>query len=177
MTPLRRFRDLQTQLSALAPYRDTGLAPQPAGTVERVLVAEERLGQRLPTSYRQFLLRYDGWRRFFDGADLLGTAELGSRDYSELAWMAFRATGSPNRAVRRIMKMDDLLVFGVDAQCTTLFAFETCYGAENEFSVVSWVGEVGFRSPSFEHWLVWIAQLCESELADLTEPSVSLGVA
>lgn len=175
---LAGLRELQTQLTALAPYRDTCLFPRSAASVNSVIAAEARLGHPLPPSYRQFLLRHDGWSRFFDGADLLSTAELGQKDYSQLAWMAFRAASSPSRVGRPALRMNELLVFGVDAQCTTVFAFETCSGApNNELNVLSWVGEVGTRSANFEEWLGWLASLCRMDLDHLSLREDVRGVA
>lgn len=42
---------------------------------ERVVALEERLGRRLPPTYRSFLATTDGWRPAGTSIDLLGTAE------------------------------------------------------------------------------------------------------
>src|SRR5689334_8426983 len=73
---LQRIYWLHTALSELAPDRNDGLVPNPPATEESLDRAEKRIGQPLPPSYREFLLRHDGWPRFLYGATLLGTVGL-----------------------------------------------------------------------------------------------------
>ena len=89
------IREIHTEISWLQPYRDLGLIPNPAASEVAINKAQKRLGRRLPPSYRAFLMLHDGWPRFFDGASLLGTANLGRRKYEDLARAAFEAAETP----------------------------------------------------------------------------------
>ena len=76
-TLLTRIKETQTEILRLAPYRDVSLVPNPGASQLAIAAVEERIGHRLPPSYREFLALHDGWPRFFEGATLLGTANLG----------------------------------------------------------------------------------------------------
>lgn len=47
--------------------------PGDPGAIARI---EARMGRRLPPSYRQFLLMFDGWRMVDGGVDLLTAADM-----------------------------------------------------------------------------------------------------
>lgn len=177
---LIKIRELHTELSWLQPFRDLGLIPNPAASEMAVTRAEERMGLRLPPSYRAFLALHDGWPRFFDGASLLGTANIGHRKYEDLARAAFEAAetpvpelGPPTRPRAR-----GLIPFGADLEGTTLFAFNPAVtGADGEYEVIAWVNEIGVRQPSFAAFLEWILDMGEQDLADLTAPPAALAQA
>jgi len=164
------IRETHTQISWLQPFRDLGLIPNPAASATAIARAEERLGRALPPSYRAFLALHDGWPRFFDGASLLGTANLGHRQYEDLARAAFEAAetpipdlGPPTRPRAR-----NLIPFGADLEGTTLFAFNPQVVApDGELEVIAWVNELGVRQPSFRAFLEWILDLGQQDLADL----------
>lgn len=164
------IRETHIQISWLQPFRDLGLIPNPAASEVAISRAEERLGRPLPPSYRAFLALHDGWPRFFDGASLLGTANLGHRQYEDLARAAFEAAetpipdlGPPTRPRAR-----NLIPFGADLEGTTLFAFNPdVVDADGELEVIAWVNELGVRQPSFGAFLEWILDLGQQDLADL----------
>lgn len=164
------IRETHTQISWLQPFRDLGLIPNPAASEIALERAEERLGRALPPSYRDFLALHDGWPRFFDGASLLGTANLGHRQYEDLARAAFEAAetpipdlGPPTRPRAR-----NLIPFGADLEGTTLFAFNPAVvGPDGECEVIAWVNELGVRQPSFRAFLEWILDLGQQDLQDL----------
>jgi SMI1 / KNR4 family (SUKH-1) len=164
------IRETHTQISWLQPFRDLGLIPNPAASEGAIQRAEQRLGRALPPSYRAFLALHDGWPRFFDGASLLGTANLGHRQYEDLARAAFEAAetpvpdlGPPTRPRAR-----NLIPFGADLEGTTLFAFNPAVvGPDGEYEVIAWVNELGVRQPSFRAFLDWILDLGQQDLADL----------
>lgn len=168
---LIKIRELHTELSLLQPFRDLGLIPNPAASEVAIKRAEERVGRSLPPSYRAFLELHDGWPRFFDGASLLGTANLGLRQYEDLARAAFEAAetpvpelGPPTRPRART-----LIPFGADLEGTTLFAFNpSVVDVDGEYEVIAWVNELGVRQPSFSAFLDWIWDLAEQDRADLT---------
>jgi hypothetical protein len=171
---LIRIRETHTEISWLQPFRDLGLIPNPAASEGAIARVEERLGRRLPPSYRAFLMLHDGWPRFFDGASLLGTANLGLRKYEDLARAAFEAAetpvpdlGPPTRPRARA-----LIPFGADLEGTTLFAFNPAVmQADGEYEVIAWVNEIGVRQPTFAAFLEFILDLGEQDLADLGEGS------
>jgi SMI1 / KNR4 family (SUKH-1) len=168
---LLKIRELHTQITWLQPFRDFGLIPNPAASEVAIARAEERMGRPLPPSYRDFLRLHDGWSRFFDGASLLGSANLGHRQYEDLARAAFEAAetpvpdlGPPTRPRARA-----LIPFGADLEGTTLFAFNPAVvSADGEYEVIAWVNELGVRQPSFRAFLDWILDLAEQDLAELT---------
>jgi hypothetical protein len=167
-TLLERIRETQTEILRLAPHRDVYLVPNPGASNVAIQAAEERIGRRLPPSYREFLRFCDGWPRFFEGASLLGTANLGKRLYDDFARAVFDAAetpvpdlGPPSRRTARV-----IVPFGADLQATTLFAFNpgvTTHG--DEWEVIAWVNEIGVRRDSFPGFLELVLELCEAELA------------
>ncbi len=167
---LIKIREAHTEISWLQPFRDLGLIPNPAASEVAIARAEERLGRALPPSYRAFLRLHDGWPRFFDGASLLGTANLGHRQYEDLARAAFEAAetpvpelGPPTRPRAR-----SLIPFGADLEGTTLFAFNPAVtSADGEYEVIAWVNELGIRQPSFASFLDWILDLAQQDRTDL----------
>ena len=168
---LIKIRETHTELSWLQPFRDLGLIPNPAASQIAIERAEERMGRPLSPSYRAFLELHDGWPRFFDGASLLGTANLGHRKYEDLARAAFEAAetpvpdlGPPSRPRAR-----SLIPFGADLEGTTLFAFNPAVvGPDGEYEVIAWVNELGVRQPSFGAFLEWILDMAEQDRMDLT---------
>ena len=170
------IRETHTEISWLQPFRDLGLIPNPAASESAIVRAEQRLGRALPPSYRAFLALHDGWPRFFEGASLLGTANLGHRQYEDLARAAFEAAetpipdlGPPTRPRAR-----NLIPFGADLEGTTLFAFNPAVvDADGECEVIAWVNELGVRQPSFGAFLEWIWDMGQQDLAGLTAPPLA----
>jgi len=174
---LRRTKELQTEILRLAPYRDIGLVPNPGASAGAIAAVEERIGHRLPPSYREFLAEHDGWPRFFEGATLLGTANLGKRMYDEMARAAFEAaeTPVPHLAPPSRVQRAPIVPFGIDLQGTTLFAFNpTLTRADGECEVVAWVNEIGVRRESFTGFLEFVVEMCESELEGYQIPRRAL---
>jgi len=164
---LTRIKELQTEILRVAPYRDIALVPNPGASKRAVAAVEERIGHPLPPSYREFLALHDGWPRFFEGATLLGTANLGKRMYEDLARAAFEAaeTPVPHLAPPARQERKPIVPFGIDLQGTTIFAFNPSVTREDgECEVVAWVNEIGVRRESFSHFLEFVVEMCESEL-------------
>lgn len=173
---LVKIREIHTEISWLSPYRDLGLIPNPAASSLAIARAEKRLRRPLPPSYRAFLARHDGWPRFYDGASLLGTANLGHRKYEDLARAAFEAaeTPVPDLGPPRRPRARALIPFGADLEGTTLFAFNpTVVQPDGEYEVIAWVNELGIRQPSFAAFLDFIVDLGEQDIADLTAPALA----
>lgn len=167
---LYQIRSAQIELAWLMPYRDFSPTPNPKASARAIAAAEARIGQPLPPSYRAFLAEHDGWTRFFDGASLLGTANLGRRMYEDLAWAAYEASYSPSCYAPPTWsgrQAPAFIPFGVDLQATTLFAFDpTERAADGELAVVAWIHEIGLRRPNFEALLETLLELCQAERQD-----------
>lgn len=164
---LTRIKQLQTEILRVAPYRDLSLVPNPGASQHAIAAVEQRIGHRLPPSYREFLALHDGWPRFFEGATLLGTANLGKRMYEDLARSVFEAaeTPVPHLAPPTRSERKPIVPFGIDLQGTTVFAFNPgVTRADGECEVVAWVNEIGVRRESFSGFLEFVVEMCESEL-------------
>jgi hypothetical protein len=174
---LRKTKELQTEILRLAPYRDIGLVPNPGASPGAIAAVEERIAHRLPPSYREFLALHDGWPRFFEGATLLGTANLGKRMYEDMARAVFEAaeTPVPHLAPPSRAERAPIVPFGIDLQGTTLFAFNpNVTRADGECEVVAWVNEVGVRTETFTGFLEFVVEMCESELEGYRVPTASM---
>ena len=166
-TLLTRIKDIQTEILRVAPYRDISLVPNPGASERAISAVEERISHRLSPSYREFLAVHDGWPRFFEGATLLGTANLGKRMYDDMARAAFEAaeTPVPHLAPPSRSQRPPVVPFGIDLQGTTLFAFNpTVTRADGECEVVAWVNEIGVRRDTFTGFLEFVIEMCEAEL-------------
>jgi hypothetical protein len=171
--PVRDFRreletivTLEREIQTISPFRDFGLVGNPGASKRAIAAAERRLQRPLPPSYRAFLRQHDGWPRFYDGATLLGTANLGLRAYEDAAHATFEAAETPVTdfvpSYRARPKV--LIPFGIDMQATTLFVFNPAVGKGGEYEVIAWINEIGIRRPDFPSFLETIRELCESEL-------------
>jgi hypothetical protein len=173
-TTLQRIYWVRTELTELLESSDPdrgedGLVPNSPADESAIERAERRIGHKLPPSYRAFLTRFDGWNRFFDGATLLGTKDLGKSSYADLAQAAFEAAetpipdgGPPSSRVRGYP--GDLITFGIDPEGTTLFAFDPSSADERgEMQVVAWIHEFGIRRESFADFLDGVLELCEAD--------------
>ncbi|HEX7451585.1 MAG TPA: SMI1/KNR4 family protein [Polyangiaceae bacterium] len=172
-TLLTRIKEIQTEILRVAPYRDISLVPNPGASPLAISAVEERISHRLPPSYREFLAVHDGWPRFFEGATLLGTANLGKRMYDDMARAAFEAaeTPVPHLAPPSRAQRPPVVPFGIDLQGTTLFAFNpSVTRADGECEVVAWVNEIGVRRDTFTGFLEFVIEMCESELAGYQVP-------
>lgn len=163
-----RLRNINAEILRLAPFRDLGLVPNPGASEEAIAAAEARIGFALPPSYREFLAHYDGFPRLFEGASLLGTANLGSRSYDDFARAAFSAAETPEPELgppTRRRQFTKVLPFGVDLQSTTLFAFNrAACRADGEYEVIAWINEIGVRRDDFPSFLELLVELAEYEL-------------
>lgn len=142
------------ELKRSDPRRAVGLAGNPAAPESALVVAELRLGRKLPPSYREFLAFCDGWPNFFEATTLLGTGDIGRR--------------TCEAAAARMLPERCLLPFGVDAQGACLFAFDTRVRlADGELPVVAWMGGLGIDCRCFTGFLATILQLCRAELVQV----------
>jgi hypothetical protein len=153
LTLLASIRAIQMELKRREPQRSIGLSGNPAAPESALVVAELRLGRKLPPSYREFLAFSDGWTHFFNGASLLGTGEIGR-------------LGTLDAAHERLLARGRLLPFGADRAGSSLFAFDTSVRlADGELGVVAWVGGLGIDCRCFTSFLATVLQLCRAELS------------
>ncbi len=155
---LEQIRNAQIDIMRDEPYKDFGLVPNPGASEIAIRAAEARLGIELPRSYRDFLRVHDGWPRFYEGATLLGTANLGKREYEDVAQTVFRAAETPVPHIAPPASgprhRRPLIPFGADLQGTTLFAFDArARATKAELPVIAWVNELGMTFDSFESFL------------------------
>jgi len=142
------------ELKRSDPRRAVGLAGNPAAPESALVVAELRLGRKLPPSYREFLAFCDGWPSFFEATTLLGTGDIGRR--------------TCDAAAARMVHERCLLPFGVDARGACLFAFDTRVRlADGELPVVAWMGGLGIDCRCFTGFLATVLQLCRAELVQV----------
>jgi hypothetical protein len=157
---LGRIRALQMELKRELPNRRVGLAGNPAAPENAIVVAEIRLGRKLPPSYRQFLAFCDGWPDFFEDASLLGTRDIGRQTPAPPP----SATGGQPASRRN--PSGGWVPFGVDRNGMTLFAFDTsASSSDGELPVVAWLGGLGLNCTCFTAFLATVLQLCRAELA------------
>jgi hypothetical protein len=150
---LSSIRTVQMELKRREPRRAIGLSGNPSAPESAIVITELRLGRKLPPSYREFLAFSDGWTNFFNGASLLGTAEIGR-------------TGSLEATHERLLARGRHLPFGADRSGASLFAFDTSVRlADSELGVVTWVGGLGLDCPCFTSFLATVLQLCRAELS------------
>jgi len=160
---LSALRATHTELVRLCPYRDHGLVPSPAATAEAIRESERRLGVRLPSDYRAFLLRSNGWSRLFDGADLLGTEQLGNASAEAAAHSLLDRASPLGPSEGRFV-----LPFGMDRAGTTLFAFDYTLGGREPF-VIAWVSELGLGAANFSEFLQILLSLARRDLDEELE--------
>jgi hypothetical protein len=156
---LSALRATHTELVRLCPYRDHGLVPSPAASVEDIVETERRLGVKLPAEYRQFLRHSNGWRRLFDGADLLATSELGDARLKDAAYSLLDQASPLGPSQGRF-----LVPFGADPAGTTVFAFDYTVGGR-EPSIMAWVSELGLGATDFGQFLELLLSLAERDLS------------
>jgi hypothetical protein len=168
---LSALRATHTELLRLCPYRDHGLVPNPAASMDDIRQAEQRLGVRLPSDYRDFLLHSNGWRRLFDGADLFSAAELGDTRARAVARSLLERTSPLGPSDGRFV-----LPFAADPAGTTVFAFDYTLGGR-EPQVIAWVVELGLNAQNFTQFLELLLSLAEHDRAEQVERSRALSEA
>lgn len=137
---------------------------------KRVAAVERCYGVALPPSYREFLLRYDGWQHAFRRTSLLSTEQLLNPSWLHRAEIVLdriavpsvrraRASDLGMRATDPAVSEENLIAFGLDDAGSTVFVFDanTC-DESGEMEVLAWFSGLGIRVPSFP-WL--LDMLCD----------------
>ncbi len=148
---------------------------------KRVAAIEKCCGIALPPSYREFMLRYDGWSRVFGRASLLSTEQLLSPSWHHRAEIVMdRVAGGhmppagkhhPNSASS--WRNDNLIPFGLDDTGSVLFVFDADKVDESgEFEVLAWFSGLGVRVPSFPWLLDMLCDLSSSRSSVVPEAAI-----
>lgn len=141
-----------------------GQANRPALEAE-IAAAEARLGQPLCPGYRTFLEHADGWNGFYHDVNLFSCAELLAGGKVERAWdiveVADAGSGGLLDANRARYLPVGAAEFDIDVFLVDL---------ASESGSVRWIaGEEIETFPSFEDFLVGMAQYSEETLSALRE--------
>jgi hypothetical protein len=139
--------------------RDHGLLQSPAASANEIREVERKLGVRLPSDYREFLLHSNGWRRLFDGADLFATTELGNARAEEAAYSLLDRASPLGPSEGRF-----ILPFAADTAGTTVFAFDYTLGGR-EPVVIAWVSELGLGAANFTQFLDLLLSFAQRDLS------------
>jgi hypothetical protein len=131
----------------------------------RVQSVERCYGVALPPSYKEFLLRYDGWTNVFRGASLLSTTQLLNPAWhhrAEIALDRAAAAHLPGRlaSARNSWRDDNLIPIGLDPSGSIVLVLDA--GSANthgEMESVAWISELGLRVPSFADLLDLFCEL------------------
>jgi hypothetical protein len=167
----RRLHELKTKAGEPCACRPTFHAHE---LLSRLAGIEQCYQLKLPPSYREFLLRYDGWPFVFRGASLLSCDQLLNPGLIHSAEVVLERANTPVPAVVTQSGLswrdDALMPIGMDDSGEILFALDAstakCTG---EMDMLVWIAELGIRLSSF-------GELFDL-LCDLTETSVATGSA
>jgi hypothetical protein len=175
---LTAIRQVQTEILWLVPPGGPSPRHNPGASQYSIWVAERRIGQPLPPSYRAFLAESDGLSHFYEGAALLGTDRLGQQRYKNLLGSVCEREETPVPGIgprtHRSRRESNLIPFGADEGGCTVFAFDpSALRRDGEYGVVCWINEIGLRRDSFEDFLQVVLELCENELASLVAASAA----
>ena len=129
----------------------------------RLRSVEHCWGVSLPPSYRQFLLRYDGWPNVFRGASLLSTTQLLDPSWHHRAQTAIDRASAAHLPARhgRVETLDDSLIpIGLDSAGSIVFVLDMATAdSAGETGAVAWISGLGIRVPSFAELLELIGEL------------------
>jgi hypothetical protein len=122
--------------------------PKVRASEEQVRSVEERLGLRLPSSYRTFLLHANGWPAFSQTIDLLGCADLLGGPYQDYLRTIFSAL---TEEIWKSWELspDQILVIGVTTEDRDLLVLDLSCSDAREKPVVWLAGEKIDEWPSF----------------------------
>jgi hypothetical protein len=161
---MARIRSLHLDLARVDPDAPPSAPAEHGASKRAISTAERKVRRRLPPSYRAFLGEADGWAGFFEGADLLGTEELGRPRYGEMVRTAFDAYASL-RAAGPESRSEGAIAFGCDNAGQVVFAFNpSVVRPDGEMEVVAWMYSFGYRFESFADFLGMVADLLQAEV-------------
>jgi hypothetical protein len=164
-TGISPWREAARRLQAIVSFRTSNV-----GTAElqrRVACIEHAYCVRLPLSYAEFLLAYDGLPRVFHGASLLSTAQLldpSTAHKADHALAQIQLPGDDPTGSANLPRNDDLVPVGMDDDATIIMALDpSTERVDGEMDIVVWISGLGVRLESFAALLDWLADLLEAE--------------
>ncbi len=161
------WRDAARRLQTIVSCRTTNVG---SGELQRRLACiGHSYGVRLPPSYAEFLIAYDGWPRVFRGASLLSTTQMLDPAVLHKAGMALaqlQLPGEPSGLADRLEREEDLVPIGMDEEATVVMALDpSTERLDGEMDVLLWVSGLGMRLESFAELLEWLGDLAGSDRA------------
>lgn len=131
--------------------------PRLNATEEQVRAAEERLGEPLPASYREFLLHANGWDCFFWSLNLFGTEDLTAGPRHESAAETLDAYDDAGTLEELGLTMDQVTPIGVATHSNDILLL--IREGHSDAGKVSWLdGEEIDRYDSFAHYFTSIIE-------------------
>lgn len=125
--------------------------PRLKATEEQIRDAEQRLGQPLPASYREFLLHANGWYCFFWTLDLFGTEDLTAGPRHEAAAEALATYDNAGTLEELDLTIDEVIPIGVATHSNDLLLL--IREGHSDAGKVSWIdGEEIDRYNNFAHY-------------------------
>lgn len=159
------WRDAARRLQTVVSCRNSS-----AGIAElqrRIACIEHAYGVRLPPSYTEFLLTYDGWPRVFRRASLLSTSELLDPAVSHQAAMALahlQLPGEPSAMADSLAREEDFVPIGLDDDASIVVAIDpSTERLDGEMDVLLWISGLGMRLESFAELLEWLYDLSDAD--------------
>src|SRR5436305_7688262 len=123
--------------------------PREGAREEQIQRVEERLGRRLPSSYRSFLRHANGWDAFFQTIDLPSCEELLGGPHQDYARLLFSGLAAEDWAALGL-DPERLLVIGVTLEDRDVLALDLARPTEPRECYVVWLaGEKIEEWPSF----------------------------
>jgi hypothetical protein len=134
-----------------------------------IAAAERRLGFALPSSYRAFLAKHDGWPKIAHGASLLGTQQLLRGTFVAVARMTIEehiTSGEvdPEGAAAAFVP------FGLDPTADVIFAWNTRAargkGDDDELPIAVWLNEIGVVVEGFPAFLELLLEMLTADVIE-----------
>lgn len=159
------WRDAARRLQTIVSCRTTNVG---TGELQRRLACiAHGYGVRLPPSYAEFLMAYDGWPRVFRGASLLSTAQMLDPAVLHKAGMALaqlQLPGESSSLPETLEREEDLVPIGMDDDATIVMAIDpSTERLDGEMDVVVWISGLGMRLESFAELIEWLGDLSGGE--------------
>lgn len=141
--------------------------PPSGASPSAIAAAERRLGFPLPSSYRAFLAKHDGWPKIAHGASLLGTQQLLRGTFVAVARMTIEEHISPGE-VDPESAAAAFVPFGLDPTADVLFAWNTRAARRegDELPITVWLNEIGVVVESFPAFLELLLEILTADVME-----------
>ncbi len=137
--------------------------------VHKLATIELCYGCKLPPSYREFMLRYDGWSCVLRDASLLSVEQMRNPGLVHLAETAIERANTPVPGAvstgTSSWRDDNLIPIGLDGRGEILLALDaSSVQADGEMDLLVWIAELGIRLPSFGELFGFLCELLEHRI-------------